>query len=216
MELFTYWRSSAAYRLRIALNLKNLSWEEHFVHLVKDGGQQNLPNYAAINSQRLVPSLKTDDENILTQSLAILEYLEETYPKPAILPTAPIERARIRAFAQAIACEIHPVNNLRVLKYLVTNLKVDETQKMAWYHHWIHEGFKALESQLQESTNDFKCCFGDTPTLADICLVPQMYNARRFELDLSPYPRLVEIDKYLTSLPAFQNAAPEAQKDADI
>lgn len=203
MQLYDYHRSSAAYRVRIALNLKGLDYERLPVNLV--AGEQRLADYTALNPQGLVPALVDSDGQVLTQSLAILEWLEERHPEPALLPVAPGDRARVRAMMYAIGCDIHPLNNLRVLKYLTGELEVGEDAKLAWYHHWLALGFAALEQQVAGE----RYCFGDTVTLADTCLVPQMYNARRFELDLAPYPRLVAISAHLEQLPAFADAAPD-------
>jgi len=210
MKLYDYWRSSAAYRVRIALNLKGLAYEHISVHLVKDGGQQHSDDYKAINPQGLVPSLVTDEGDIIPQSLAILEYLEETNPTPALLPVAPLDRAYVRGLADMIACDVHPVNNLRILQYMVTELKVEDEAKMQWYRHWIYKGFDALEERLGEDLY----CYGDTPTLADICLIPQVYNAHRFNCDMSPYPKISRINDACLKLDAFQKAIPENQPDA--
>ncbi|WFM71453.1 maleylacetoacetate isomerase [Halomonas sp. CKK8] len=210
--LYGYFRSSAAYRVRIALNLKGVDYDQSPVNLVK-GEQREAANLGR-NPQGMVPSLGTDEGVTLTQSMAICEYLDERYPEPPLLPADVTERARVRALAQVVACEIHPLNNLRVLKHLVGELGVDDEAKLAWYRHWIAEGFQALESMLtaEAGTGDF--CHGDTPTLADICLVPQVYNAERFECDLSAYPRIQRITDNCRELPAFRQAAPEAQPDA--
>ena len=213
MKLYSYYRSSAAYRVRIALNLKQLPYETVGVHLLKNGGEQKQPAYSAKNPQKLVPALE-DNGQVFTQSLAIIEYLDEAYPAQPLLPAAATERARVRAMAQLIACDIHPLNNLRVLGYLKNQLGADETAKNEWYRHWINEGFTALEILLQsEQTGRF--CHGDTPTLADCCLIPQVYNARRFQMDLSLYPTIVRIVAECEALPAFQAAAPENQPDAE-
>lgn len=209
--LYTYFRSSAAYRVRIALALKKLPYRSVPVHLLNQGGEQRLPAYAALNPQRLVPAWQTADGAVLAQSLAIIEYLEETHPEPPLLPADPLQRARVRAFAQHIACDIHPLNNLRVLQYLAQNEGWDEAKKQAWYAHWVHSGFAALEALLTDSS---AYCFGDTPTLADCCLIPQVYNARRFQIDLSVYPRICRIDETAARHPAFIQAAPEQQADA--
>jgi maleylacetoacetate isomerase len=212
LKLHSYFRSSAAYRCRIALNLKGLAHETAFVHLVKDGGQQNAPAYLALNPQALVPTLEHDGR-VVTQSLAIVEYLDEIQPEPPLLPGDAERRAGIRAFALAIACDIHPINNLRVLNYLKGPLQQGQPAVDAWYRHWVEGGLAACEALLPaEATGRF--CFGDRPTLADICLVPQLYNARRFNCDLSATPGLVAIDAACRALPAFAGAAPEAQPDA--
>lgn len=212
MKLYTYYRSSAAYRVRIALNLKQLTYDAAFIHLLKDGGQQHQAAYAALNPQQLLPALE-DDGLLLTQSLAIIEYLDETRPATPLLPADAAGRARVRALSQLIACDTHPLNNLRVLQYLQQQLNADEAAKTAWYGHWIRESFAALE-QLLQSPHTGRFCHGDTPTLADCCLVPQVYNARRFQVDLSPYPAIVRIDAACNVLPAFQAALPENQADA--
>jgi maleylacetoacetate isomerase len=211
LKLHGYFRSSAAYRCRIALNLKGLAYETAFVHLGKDGGQHNAPAYRALNPQALVPTLEHDG-NVITQSLAIIEYLDEIHPEPPLLPGEAGQRARIRAFALAIACDIHPINNLRVLNYLKGPLRQGQAAVDAWYRHWLETGLAACEALLRAATGRF--CFGDQPTLADICLVPQIYNARRFHCDLSAMPRLAAIDAAARALPAFAEAAPEAQPDA--
>lgn len=209
MKLYTYFRSSAAYRVRIGLNLKGLAWEAVPVHLTRDGGEQKKPAFLALNPQGLVPALE-DAGAVLTQSLAILEYLEETHPEPALLPADPLLRARVRAFALGIACDIHPLNNLRVLNYLKGPLGHTEEEVAVWYRHWVETGLAALERMVQPGP----FCFGDRPTLADVCLVPQMANARRFNSDLSACPTLVAIDAHCQSLPAFAAAHPDRQPDA--
>lgn len=214
MKLYTYFRSSASYRVRIALNLKGLTAEQIPVHLVKDGGQQLQPEYRAINADALVPSLITDDGAALTQSLAIIEYLEDAHPQPALLPRAPVERAYVRSLALSIACDVHPINNLRVLKYLTGKLGVAEADKDAWYRHWVEHGLQAMETTITRDGRSGKFCFGDTPTIADCCLVPQLYNARRFNCDLSKMPTLVKIGDYCLTQEAFMNASPEKQPDA--
>jgi maleylacetoacetate isomerase len=208
---YTYFRSSAAYRVRIALNLKGLSPEAISIHLTKDGGKQHSPEYRAINPQRRVPSLMLDDGEILHQSPAIIEYLDEIHPKPPLLPSDPVGRAKVRALAAVIGCDIHPLNNLAPLQYLKRELKHEQPVIDAWYHHWIHEGFSALETLIKPG----KYCYGDTVTLADIYLVPQMYNARRLKVALNKYPKLVAIDAALLQLPAFDKARPENQPDAE-
>lgn len=213
MKLYGYFRSSAAYRVRIALNLKGIAYDHAAVHLVNNGGEQHGAAYRALNASELVPTL-VDGDLALGQSLAILEYLEEAYPEaPPLLPRDVATRARIRAFAAAIACDIHPLNNLRVLGYLNQQLALDATQKSAWYGHWIILGFSALEAQLvQHQSADF--CFGNTPSIADCCLIPQVYNALRFKVDLSTYPRIRRIYEHCHTLDAFTQAAPENQPDA--
>ena len=213
MELFTYFRSSAAYRVRIALNLKGIQADYRYVHLVKDGGQHHKPEYLQLNPQGLVPALR-DDGKVLTQSLAIIEYLDETHPEPPLLPKGPVGRARVRALAQVVACEIHPVNNLRILKYLEKEFGIDEAGRKQWYRHWVVEGFAALEKLLNDSPATGKFCHGDQPTLADLCLVPQVFNARRFEVDIAQFPVIVRIDAACMELDAFSSAAPERQADS--
>ena len=210
--LYGYFRSSAAYRVRIALNLKGLDYDQAPVNLVK--GEQRGEANLSRNPQGLVPVLETDEGVQLTQSLAICEYLDERYPEPALLPADAEGRARVRSLAQLVACEIHPLNNLKVLKYLVGELGVDEPTKLAWYRHWITEGFDALESLLTRPAGTGQFCHGDTPTLADLCLVPQVFNAERFDCNLSAYPTIRRIVEHCNALPAFQRAAPGKQPDA--
>lgn len=213
MELYTYFRSSAAYRVRIALNLKGLKADYCYVHLVKDGGQQHKAEYLAVNPQGLVPVL-VDNSHVLTQSLAIIEYLDETHPPPPLLPKDALGRAHVRALAQVVACDIHPVNNQRILKYLEKELGADEAARNRWYRHWIIEGFDALEKLLNSDSATGKFCHGGQPTVADICLVPQVFNAKRFSVDLAPYPAIRRINDYCLTLKAFADAAPEKQVDA--
>ena len=215
MKLYSYFRSSAAYRVRIALNLKSLEAEVIPVHLLKNGGEQHSAEYRQINPSELVPAWVEDAHEggfILTQSLSILEYLEEQHPETALLPQDIEQRALIRAFSQSIACDIHPLNNLRVLQYLSHILTVSDEQKSAWYKHWVETGFAGLETQLKNSNGKF--CFGETATFADCCLVPQVYNALRFNIDLAAYPKIAAIYQHCNMVSAFQNAAPEAQPDA--
>ncbi len=214
MKLYTFFRSSASYRVRIALNLKGLEYEHVPVHLRRGGGEQFSPEYKAKNPQALVPALE-DGGRILTQSLAIIEYLEERYPAPPLLPKEPADRALVRAMALAIACEVHPIQNLRVLNYLKSEFKLGDAETNRWAQHWIGLGFAALEEMVRAAPKRGKFCFGDAPTLADLCLVPQLSNARRFGCDLSAYPTLVQIDAHCGTLPAFVNAAPENQPDAE-
>nr|WP_297458346.1 maleylacetoacetate isomerase [uncultured Halomonas sp.] len=211
--LYGYWRSSAAYRVRIALNLKGIEVEHRSVHLVRDGGEQHRPEYRELNPQGLVPLFIDTDGTRLAQSLAILEYLDETRPQRSLLPNDPAARARARSFAQHIASEIHPLDNLRVLKYLVGDLGIDDEAKLAWYRHWVALGLAALEPQAAELDGAFS--LGDRPGLIEACLVPQLYNARRFDCDLSAYPALVALDTRARELDAFRRAAPEAQADAN-
>ena len=213
--LYTYYRSSAAYRVRIALNLKGMPYTAVPVHLVKDGGQHRSAAYRARNPQALVPAFELEDGTVLTQSLAIMEYLDEVQPEPALLPADAIGGARVRALAQAIACDPHPVNNLRVLQYLSQQLGISAEQKDAWYRHWVATGLQGLEALLADHPSTGRFCHGDTPTLADCCLVPQLYNARRFQCPLDAYPTIRRIAAACETLPAFQQAAPEVQPDAD-
>jgi len=208
---YTYSHSSAAYRVRIALNLKGLQAEEVYVSLTE--AKQSAPDYAALNPERLVPTLEVDGV-ALSQSMAILEYLEEAHPDPALLPKDPIARAQARAFADAIACDIHPVNNLRIRKYLADPLGHDAETVAQWYRHWIKLGFDALEERAKGWVRSSGWLFLDGPSFAEICLVPQMYNARRFKLDLEPYPTLCALDEKALALPAFADAVPERQRDA--
>ncbi|WP_313159667.1 maleylacetoacetate isomerase [Stenotrophomonas sp.] len=213
IELYSYWRSSAAYRVRIGLNLKGLPHQITPVHLVRDGGQQHTAAYAALNPQELVPTLR-HGERVLQQSMAILEYLDEVFPDPALLPDDAEGRARVRALAQLVACDIHPLNNLRVMQFFSDTWSLPQPERDDWTRHWIRVGFDAMERMLVESVDTGRFCHGDIPTLADCCLVPQMYNARRFKLDLEPYPTLVRIDAACLALPAFAAAKPESQADA--
>jgi maleylpyruvate isomerase len=214
MKLYNAARSSASYRVRIALNLKRLDWEYVSVNLRRDGGEQYNRDYRRLNPQSLVPTL-TDGDDVLTQSLAICEYLEERYPDPPLLPDNPVDRARVRALALAIACEIHPLNNLRVLNYLTGELALDEDCKLAWYHHWIAQGFTALEHMLAEDPRTGRHCHGDAPTLADVLLVPQVANAVRFACDLGPYPTVRRINETCLGLPEFDRAQPMKQPNAE-
>jgi len=214
VRLYDYFRSSAAYRVRIALNLKGVAPDERtFVHL-RMGGQR-AQDYLALNPQGLVPALALDEGAVLTQSLAIVEYLDETHPEPPLLPADPIGRARVRAIALSIACDIHPLDNLRVLNYLIGTLGVAREQKDGWYKYWVDVGFEALEKKLAQERETGVFCHGNEPTLADVCLVPQIANARRFGIDLSPYPTLTRIEAACLALPAFAAAAPERQPDAE-
>jgi maleylacetoacetate isomerase len=214
MRLYDYYRSSAAYRVRIALNLKGVAPDERtYVHL-RMGGQR-AQEYLAVNPQGLVPALALDDGQVFTQSLAIVEYLDETHPDPPLLPPTPAARARVRAIALQIACDIHPLDNLRVLNYLIGTMGASREQKDGWYRHWIDVGFAALERTLARDGATGRYCHGDAPTLADVCLVPQMANARRFDIDVSAYPTLVRIESACNALPAFAAAAPARQPDAE-
>lgn len=211
--LYGYWRSSAAYRVRIALNLKGLSYESRPVHLVNNGGEQHAPEFQALNPQELVPCL-VENGRVLTQSMAIMEYLEDTHPAPALLPADPAGRARVRALAQLVACDVHPLGNLRVLQYLSTQFGLDDAAKGVWSRHWIGEGLRALETMLAGHVDTGRFCHGDAPTLADACLVPQVYNAIRWKLPLDDFPTIRRIHQACEALEAFQRAAPEAQADA--
>lgn len=212
MKLYGYWRSSAAYRVRIALALKGLSYEHVGVHLAR--GEQHRPEFGAVNPQHLVPALQ-EGEHLLFQSLAIIEYLEEAHPKPPLLPTDAVERSRVRSLAQIVACEIHPLNNLRVLHYLTGELGISEEQKLTWYRHWVTTGFAAFEQRLAREFWTGRFCHGDTPGFADVALIPQIANARRFKVDLTPFPIIRRIGDECVRLEAFQKAAPENQPDAD-
>ena len=212
MKLYGYFRSSAAYRVRIALGLKGLPYDYLAVHLRK--GEQNAEPYREVNPAQLVPVL-VDDRGTLAQSLAIIEYLDERYREPPLLPSGYTERARVRAIALAIACDIHPLDNTRVLKYLVRTVGATEEMKDAWYRHWIDLGLTALETQLSRERATGEFCHGDGPTLADCCLVPQLANARRANIPLDAYPTLTRIETRCEALPAFAAAAPHAQPDAE-
>lgn len=217
LKLYTYFRSSAAYRVRIALGLKDLPFESIPVHLLKNGGEQNDPAYRRANPQGLVPALQTEAGPVLAQSLAIIEYLDETHPDQGLrlLPEDALGRAHVRSLSQIIACDTHPLNNLRVLRYLVHELGVSSEQKDAWYRHWVAQGLQAVEASLtaDRATGDF--CHGDSPTLADCCLVPQVANAQRFDCPLDAYPTVQRIVAACETLPAFQQAHPSRQADAE-
>jgi maleylacetoacetate isomerase len=214
MKLYTFFRSSASFRVRIALNLKGLKYEQAPIHLRRGGGEQLSAAYKAINPQALVPALE-DGGKILTQSLAIIEYLEERYPQPPLLPRDPADKAVVRSMALIIACEVHPIQNLRVLQYVKREYNQSDEQVNRWAQHWINLGLAALEQTIVAQARRGRFCFGDTPTLADICLVPQLGNARRYGCDLSPYPAIMEIEKNCMALPAFADAVPEKQPDAE-
>lgn len=211
-KLYSYFRSSASYRVRTALNLKGLDYDTVPVHLVR--GEQRAPDYTAINPAGLVPALD-DDGTVLTQSLAIIEYLDERYPEPALLPGSAADRARIRAIALTVACEIHPLNNLAVLRYLKHTLGVAEEAKNAWYRHWVEQGLAAVERMLADDARTGAFCHGETPTLSDCCLVPQIYNAQRFDCRLDQVPTVMRIYEHCMTLEAFRHAAPGAQPDAE-
>lgn len=214
MRLHTYFRSSAAYRVRIALNLKGLEYLSVPTHLLRDGGEQHRQAFAEFNPARLVPVLQHGAAT-LTQSLAIIEYLEEIHPVPPLLPAAAVERARVRALALSIACDIHPLNNLRVMRYLKSEFDLGDAQRERWSRHWIQQGFEAFERLLAGSAYTGSFCHGDSPTLADCCLVPQVANAHRVHCPLEPYPILMAIHERCLRLPAFASAAPAAQPDAE-
>ena len=209
MILYGHASSSASYRVRIALGLKRLQFTSVLLDL--RGGEQRLEGFLRINSQGFVPALALDDGTVLTQSAAIIEYLDEIHPDPPLLPAAALARARVRALSQIITCDVHPLNNLRVLQYLEKDLGHDKTQREAWYRNWVRLGFDAIERRLIQDAETGRFCHGDAPTLADVCLVPQVLNARRFAVDLGPYPRIVAIDSACRELPQFQGAAPDRQ-----
>jgi maleylacetoacetate isomerase/maleylpyruvate isomerase len=210
MKLYNYFRSSASFRVRIALALKGLPYEYVPVHLVK--GEHKKPDYQAVAPAGLVPTLVLDDGERLSQSMAIIEYLDEVHPQPPLLPPDALGRARVRALAQSIACEIHPINNLRVLKYLVRDLKVDEEAKNTWYRHWVRSGLETFERELSQYPAG-RYCYGDTPTLADCILVPQIFNGQRFNVDFSGLPRTMGAFEACMALPAFQQAQPSSCPD---
>ena len=211
MKLYTYFRSSAAYRARIALNLKGIPYEMASIHLTRDGGQQHGAEFRAVNPQRRVPALALDDGEVLIQSLAIIDYLDETRPDPPLLPKDPIARAKARAMADIVACDIHPLNNTSPLRYLKRVLHQEQSAIDAWYHHWVTEGFEALEALVAPSPY---CC-GSAVTIADILLVPQVYNARRLKVPLDAFPKITAIEAACLALPAFDKARPENQPDAE-
>ena len=214
LKLYSYWRSSAAYRVRIALNLKQLVHEIVPVHLVNNGGEQHSASYHELNPQDFVPTL-VDGSRIFRQSMAIMEYLDETYAGAmALLPSSARERARVRAIAQVVACDIHPLNNLRVMQFLEREFSTPQVERERWTRHWILEGFRALESMLAENSSTGIHCDGDAPTIADACLVPQVYNARRFGIDMQQFPTISAIERECLALPAFDAARPENQPDA--
>lgn len=211
MKLYSYFRSSAAYRVRIALNLKGLAYDTLPVHLVKDGGHNKRPEFRAVNPQMRVPALRTPEGETLIQSLAIVEYLDETHPEPPLLPKNPLARAKARALAQIVACDIHPLNNIGPLRYLKNQMGQEQSAIDAWYHHWVLAGFAALEALL--APGPYAC--GREVTLADLCLVPQVYNARRLKVPLEKFPKIVGVDAACLALPAFDRARPENQPDAE-
>ena len=214
MQLYSFYRSSATYRVRIALNLKEVPYQLLPVHLVRDEGEHRRPELRALNPQGFVPTL-VDGARVFTQSLAIIEYLDELYPDPPLLPGSARDRARIRGLAQIIACDIHPLSNIRVVDYLHEVLGAEEAERMAWHRRWITEGLEALESMLADNPATGEFCHGDDPTLADICLVPQVYNAQRYQCDLSAFPIIGCITRRCLGIEAFARAAPERQPDAE-
>ncbi len=213
LTLYDYWRSSAAYRVRIALNIKELTYEQVSIHLTKEGGQQKSETYRSMNPQGLVPVLKDGDLTI-NQSLSIIEYLEEKFPQPALLPKSPERKALARSISQMIACDIHPLNNLRILHYLKDALSVSDDEKQTWYQHWVKEGFSAIEQQLALYPVQGEFCLGNELSVADVCLIPQVYNAQRFGVDMHDFPRLCDINAFCLGLEAFKKAIPENQSDA--
>jgi maleylpyruvate isomerase len=211
VKLYSYFRSSAAYRVRIALNLKNIPYEMVSIHLVKEGGLNRRPEYRAVNPQMRVPALALSSGEVLIQSLAIMEYLDEVYPEPPLLPPEALARAHVRALAQLVACDIHPLNNTSPLRYLKNPLKHEQPEIDAWYRHWVVEGFEALEAMLGPGPY----AYGAQVTLADLCLVPQVFNARRLKVPLDRYPKIVAVDAACQKLAAFDKARPENQPDAE-
>jgi maleylacetoacetate isomerase len=214
LTLYGYWRSSAVYRVRIALNLKALDYHYQPLHLLRDGGEQHGADYRALNPQQLIPCL-LDGDRAITQSLAIMEYLDETFPEPALLPSDSRGRARVRELAMAVACDIHPLGNLRVLQRLEAQFGADDVQRAEWSRHWIATGFDALEAMLADNPATGRFCHGDTPTMADCVLVPQVFNAQRFEVDMAPYPTIASIHAACVALDAFAAAHPSRQPDAE-
>ncbi|MBE5317396.1 MAG: maleylacetoacetate isomerase [Xanthomonadales bacterium] len=213
LSLYSYWRSSAAYRVRIALHLKGLAYAQRPVHLLNNGGEQRSAEFRSINPQALVPVL-LDGERAIRQSLAIIEYLDEAFPAVPLLPAMARDRARVRSLAQLIACDVHPLANLRVQQYLERELGVDQAAREAWSRHWIAEGLAAFEALVCDNPSTGEFCEGEMPSLADCCLIPQIYNARRLHMDLSPFPTLLRIEGNCLALQGFQQAAPERQPDA--
>jgi len=211
VKLYSYFRSSAAYRVRIAFNLKGLSCDMVSIHLQKEGGLNKKPDFRAINPQMRVPALQLDSGEVLIQSLAIIEYIDETHPQPPLLPRDALQRAKVRAIAQIIACDIHPLNNVGPLRYLKNQMGQEQAKIDAWYHHWVLDGFDAIEAMLRPAPY----AFGSEISLADVCLVPQVYNARRLKVPLDRYPKIVAVDAACGKLSAFEQARPENQPDAE-
>jgi maleylacetoacetate isomerase len=211
VKLYSYFRSSAAYRVRIAFNLKGLSCDMVSIHLQKEGGLNKKPDFRAINPQMRVPALQLDSGEVLIQSLAIIEYIDETHPQPPLLPRDALERAKVRAISQIIACDIHPLNNVGPLRYLKNQMGQDQAKIDAWYHHWVLDGFDAIEAMLRPGPY----AFGSEISLADVCLVPQVYNARRLKVPLDRFPKIVAVDAACGKLAAFEQARPENQPDAE-
>ena len=215
MKLYSYFRSSASYRVRIALNLKSLAYDTVPVHLLKDGGEQFSSNYRQLNTDALVPALQLANGQVLNQSLAIIEYLDEVHPTPALLPPNPFDRAWVRSIALAIACDIHPIDNLRVLRYLQNEMGVSEENKNRWYKHWVEQGLASVERTLAQDARVGRFCFGDSPSLADCVLIPQVANGQRMACDLSNMPTILRINEACLQLEAFAKASPAQQPDAE-
>lgn len=209
MKLYDYYRSSACYRVRIALNIKQIAYEISTVHLLEEGGQHHTQTYHSLNPQELVPTLE-DEQQLFTQSLAIIDYLEEKIPYPSLFPTNPIAKTQVKSLALMVACDMHPLNNLRVLKQLEQQFCATKADINHWYHHWLQLGFDAIEHHLQRLPRTISVCYGDHISLADVCLIPQVYNAKRFNFSLEAYPLIKEINDYCLSLPSFLNATPKA------
>ena len=209
MKLYDYFRSTACYRVRIALNIKNISYDKINIHLINNGGEHHSPEYRKLNPQGLVPSLEVDG-HILNQSLAIIDYLEGAFPNPALLPDNPFDKAALKALALSVACDIHPLNNLRVLNRLKEQFKASEAQVTQWYHHWLKTGFDGFETTLKRMKRTQPFCFGHTVSLVDLCLIPQVYNAKRFNVPMDDYPLICEINDHCLTLDEFKKASPDA------